>query len=364
MALVLPHEGDRVAVDALASVAADLLSSVGMATEDAATMASCLVFAQASGIDSHGLAHLPTYMNAMADGRMNARPVFRFEGARPGARRMDADNGPGVLAAAIAADRAADLADSCGVGVVAVRDSGHFGTASAYVDRILARSKVGLVLSNASPTVAPRGGTLPALGTNPIAAGFPRRTGAPVIIDLATTAGSRARIRKAARLGEAIPLDWALDAAGRPTTDADAALDGSMQALGGGKGTSIALLVELLCVGLSGGVAGTMVRAPQDATAEKSGVSHVFLAFDGDAFGGWDALAGHMERVASGIEAVPAADPDCPVRLPGARAAAARENAARNGIMVSKDLAAAIESAATIVDRAVSATSRRRATQT
>ncbi len=338
----LPREGDRIPVAALEALAADMLCQAGMRRREAETMASVLVFAQASAIGSHGLMHLPHYVLGMVEGRIRPRPDFRFQSSRLGAAVLDADDGPGVLAAIAATDRAVQLGAKAGAGVVAVRNSGHFGAASAFVDRIVGRGMVGIALSNASPTVAPRGGTRPAFGTNPIAVGFPRAGGFPVIIDFASAAGSRARIRKAAAEGVPIPDDWALDESGHPTTDAEVALRGTMQALGGAKGTAIGLMVELLCVSLSGGVIGTQVRPPQDRSADRAGVSHLFLALDPAAFGGGHDLAATVETIAGGIEAGPPADPAFPVRMPGARAARARQEAAERGILVSKPLAEAL----------------------
>ncbi len=337
-----PLSGDYATVEQLSGFAAALLVQAGLDDGDATAMADCLVFAQASGIDSHGLMHLPAYLNGLRRGALKARPRFVVSAGRGAAARMDADQAPGVLAALAASDRAVALAKEAGVGSVAVSNSGHFGVASYFVHRMLAQGQVGMVFSNASPSVAPRGGRQALFGTNPIAAGFPRSGGLPLVIDLASTLGSRARIRKAAAEGGEIPADWALDAAGQPTTEPAAALEGSMQALGGAKGTLLCLLVELLCVSLSGGTIGAKVRPPQDPSNQSAGVSHLFLAFDPDSFSGRAALSDKVAEIAEVIETVDPVTADRPVRLPGARAAAARETAAREGILVSPALAKAL----------------------
>jgi LDH2 family malate/lactate/ureidoglycolate dehydrogenase len=351
----IPEAGHHVPLDQLVAIATHILITAGLRPEDASRMASFLVFAQASGIDSHGLTHLPHYVAGIASGAVRARPEHRIVSTRVGAAVMDADDGPGVLSALKATDEAIRLAGIAGVGAVAVRNSGHFGVAAAYVDRMVAAGMVGLVLSNASPTVAPRGGAGAALGTNPIAAGFPRSDGPPVIIDLSTAVGSRARIREAAATGEAIPGDWALDESGRVTTDPAAALRGTMQALGGAKGAALGLIVELLCVTLSGGVPGTEVRPPQDAHGGKSGVSHLFVAFDGAAFAAGNAVAEKVNDVAGGIEAMAPSDPLHPIRMPGTRSAAARARAASEGILVTARLQDALRRA---VDAAGAARAR------
>ena len=352
MSVSVPTLGSTLSISKLEAVATDILRQAGMSHVNAGRMAGVLVFAQASGIDSHGLMHLPAYVTGMIDGNVTVRPNFKILSVRPGAAILDGDNGPGVLVALMAADRAIQCAANTGVGCVAVRNSSHFGVASAYVDRMVSRGMIGLVLSNASPTVAPRGGTAAAFGTNPLAAGFPRKNGAPVIIDMATTNGSRARIRKAARDGESIPEDWALDKNGNPTIDADTALEGTMQAIGGAKGASLGLMIDMLCVSLSGGIIGPNVKAPQNTGGEHPGVSHLFVAFDTEAFGGADHIAEKVEEIASAIEATPPADPQQPVRMPGTRAALCRDQSRKNGIFMTEQLVDALHRANDIVKSA------------
>lgn len=354
MTVTVPHEGTVLSVGDLEAIASELLRRVGMSHVNACRMAAVLVFAQASGIDSHGLMHLPAYVSGMVHGSVEPRPEFKLLSVRPGAVTIDGDNGPGVLCALEATDKAIQCAAKTGVGAVSVRNSGHFGVASAFVDRMVARGMIGLVFSNASPTVAPRGGSVAAFGTNPIAAGFPRKNGPPVIIDLATTNGSRARIRKAAQSGESIPDNWALDEKGSPTTDPAAALGGTMQALGGVKGTSLGLMVDLLCVALSGGTIGPDVKAPQQSRDEKPGVSHLFVAFDTEAFGSVEQISSKIEEAATALETSTPIDPDHPVRMPGARAAVCREKSRSSGILITSALSQALHKAADIVAEAES----------
>ena len=338
----LPQAGRYMQVSELVAIASNILRLAGLRRDDAEQMASVLVFAQASGIDSHGLMHLPQYIGGIASGTVRARPEHRTVSRRAGVAVLDGDDGPGILSALAATQLAIKLAADAGVGAVAVKYSGHFGVAGAYVERMAAAGMVGLVLSNASPTVAPRGGTLPAFGTNPIAAGFPRTDGVPVIIDLSMTVGSRARIRKAKAAGEQIPIEWALDENGQPTPDPAAALAGTMQALGGTKGTALGLMVELFCVALSDGLTGTSVRPPQDANAVRSGVSHLFVAFDTSAFSQGGCVAAKVDEIALGIESGPPADADQAVRMPGTRAAERRHQSEQDGVFVTQQIADAL----------------------
>lgn len=334
----IPSAGEWVAPEVLRRLAAEILRHAGMSAEDAQSMAGVLVYAQECGIDSHGLAHLLAYVNGFASGALNPSPQFQLLSTMPGVATLEADQAPGILAGHVASDEAVRRAASVGIGAVAVRNSSHFGAASAFVDRMVARGMVALVLSNASPTVAPRGARTALFGTNPIAAGFPRADGPPVILDLATTAGARGRIRRAAAAGQSIPDHWALDAQGRPTSDANAALQGTMQALGGEKGTALALMVELFCVALSGGNAGRFALTPQEPSGAPRGISHFFIAIDVTALGQADAVAERVSDIARSVETAQPAQEDAAPRMPGGRAAMSRALSQDQGILISENL--------------------------
>lgn len=340
-----PKAGAVLSVEALTRFGADVLRLSGLSAADAAIMAETLVHAQMTGKDSHGLTHLASYVVGIEQGALNPRPVFRISGNMPAAAILDADRAPGALAGTRATDMSIERAARFGVGIVAVRNSSHFGAASAFVSRMASQGFVGLVMSNASPTMAPRGVRVPLLGTNPIAAGFPRSDGPPVILDFASTAGSRGRIRKAAADGAAIPDTWALDANGIPTTDPVAALEGTMQALGGEKGTAIALMVELICVGLSGATAGRLALPPQTHGGTPRGISHVFISISAAAFTETDGIADRVAGVARAIETAPATDPATLPRMPGTRMHAEERKARSTGIEISENLSAILHKA-------------------
>lgn len=347
-----PMEIDKpVSAAELRRAVADVLAFAGMEPDAARAMAEILVFAQESGIDSHGVAHLPAYVAGIASGAVNARPQLRIDSIRRTAAVIDADRAPGALAGLRACEEAIERARECGIAIVAVRNSGHFGAASAFVDRIARAGMIGLVFSNASPTVAPRGGATPIFGTNPIGAGFPRAGADPVIIDFATTSGSRGKIRQAAARGDAIPPDWALDKDGQPTTDAKAALSGTMQALGGAKGVVLPMLVEMLCVSLSGGGPGSSVLTPQDPSAGARGVSHLFIAIDAHAFGGIDGVGARVDAISRSVEQSVAVDDATPPRLPGSRGAARRDMSSKTGMILNPAVKNALDEARSIAHR-------------
>jgi LDH2 family malate/lactate/ureidoglycolate dehydrogenase len=336
--------GSRVTAAELAALAADILRAAGVPVRDAERAAGLLVECQRRGIDSHGIAHLPVYVRRIAAGAIAPAAVPRVIRSSAAASIIDGRNALGMLVALAALEEACARAKAAGVGACAVRDSNHFGAATPLVERGARDGFIVLALSNAAPTMAPWDGREPILGTNPLAAAFPRAGGDPIIIDMATSAASRGRIRDAEKRNEAIPDTWALDAAGRPTTDATAALAGTVQPLGGAKGYALTLLIELLCTALSGGRPGFEVLNPHDSKPEAAGTSHLFLAFDPEHFGGRDAATSLAATLGHRIEtSAPVAD-KAP-RLPGARGAAAAAERDREGIPVTGTLIAHLQGA-------------------
>jgi len=341
--------------DELRVLAAEILVAAGMRREPADTAASLLASAQLRGIDSHGLSHLPAYVGRLLDGAIDPDAQMQIE--RPGtcAAVIDARTGLGVLAARVAIEEACDLASRHGMGACAVRNSNHFGAAALFAEMAAERGLIALAFSNAAPTMAPWGGKDAVLGTNPLAAAFPRPGKKPIVVDMATSAVARARIRRSATAGEAIPLDWALDQSGAPTSDAQAAMNGTVQPLGGAKGYALALVIELLSAALSGGRPGFTVRSPHEPGPATAGTSHLFVALDPAKFAGTDVAASMIETVALKIETSDAGVAGRP-RLPGARAARELERRAREGIPLSAGLLGSLRDAQQQLVRAGRAT--------
>ena len=177
------------------------------------------------------------------------------------------------------------------------------------------------------------GGKRAIFGTNPIAAVFPRRAAAPLSIDLSLSEVARGKVMVAAKEGKPIPLGWALDREGRPTTDAKAALEGSMLAMGGTKGAMLALVVELLVTALTGAAQGFEASSFFVDEGNRPRIGQAFLVIDPDALAGRDV---YFERVDTLIAAI---EHDEGVRLPGARRAALAARARANGIEILQALA-------------------------
>jgi (2R)-3-sulfolactate dehydrogenase (NADP+) len=177
------------------------------------------------------------------------------------------------------------------------------------------------------------GGKRALFGTNPIAAVFPRRDGVALTIDLSLSEVARGKIMVAAKAGKAIPLGWALDREGRPTTDAKAALEGSMLPMGGTKGAMLALVVELLVTALTGAALGFEASSFFVEEGNRPRLGQAFLVIDPDALAGRDV---YLERVETLIGAM---REDADVRLPGARRVASSRKAKADGVDIPQALA-------------------------
>lgn len=306
-----------VSVTEVARFARAALTACDVPAEDAEIITASIVFAHSTGKGTHGLGRLPIYIRKLRAGLMRADTLLTEVVAAPAVALLDADHGFGQVAAIRGMARAADMARTFGIGLVGIRHSNNFGTAAFIANRAVEAGMMGIVLSNAAPAIAPTGGHVPVFGTNPMAFGFPGAAGAPpILLDMATSAAARGKIRMAAAHGEPIPEGWALDAQGNPTTDAEAALAGSMMPLGGAKGYGLSLAVDVLAGLLTGsGFGGTAKNL--NHPDQRSDCGHFLLAIDIATF--MDP-ADYASDIATLTQATKAAGAPGAVVLPGERA--------------------------------------------
>jgi (2R)-3-sulfolactate dehydrogenase (NADP+) len=311
---------------AIAKVAARFRQA-GTAAGAARSVATALVMAEADGLKGHGLSRIPTYLAMLKAGKIDgkARPTVRK--AAPAVLMVDAAQGFAYPAIDLALKKLAPLARRQGLAAAGIIRSNHCGAAGHHVEKLAADGLVALMFANTPAAIAPWGGARPVFGTNPIAFAAPLAGRAPVVVDLALSKVARGPIVAASQTGEAIPEGWALDADGNPTTDAAAALKGTMIPLGDAKGAALALMVEVLGAALLGAKLASETSSFIDDRGGPPETGQLILAFDPAAFGG-AAFTGRMIALAAAIEDQAGA------RLPGARRLALREKAAREGIMV------------------------------
>jgi (2R)-3-sulfolactate dehydrogenase (NADP+) len=236
-------------------------------------------------------------------------------------------------ACALAVAEAIRRAREFGVAFAGVTNSHHFGVAAYHLAPVAKAHMVGLAFGNSPAAMPAAGGKRPLFGTNPIAAIFPRRHGSPVTIDLSLSEVARGKLMVAAKEGRAIPLGWAVDKDGNPTTDPQAGLEGSMLPMGGTKGAMLALMVELLACALTGAAMGFEADTFFVDAGNQPRIGQAFLVIDPDALAGQDA---YLDRIETLIEAMVEDDG---VRLPGARRDALAEKSAQDGVEISQALA-------------------------
>ncbi len=303
--------------------------------ENARSVARALVAAEADGLKGHGLSRVPTYAAQAKVGKVDGFAKPTIEWRRPALAAIDAGNGFAYPAIELAIAALPQAARQNGIAAAAIRRSHHCGAAGHPVERLAELGLVGLMFANTPAAIAPWGGTKAVFGTNPIAFACPLRGRAPIVIDMSLSKIARGNILAAKQKGEPIPAGWALDSAGRPTTDPAAALDGTMLPLGDAKGTALALMVELLAAGLTGANFAADASSFLDAEGAPPGTGQLLIAFDPAAFGG-DGVIDHFTALAAAIESQPDA------RLPGARRIKLRETARHSGLAIADALFAEI----------------------
>jgi (2R)-3-sulfolactate dehydrogenase (NADP+) len=303
---------------------------------NARSVARALVGAEADGLKGHGLSRVPSYAAQVKAGKVDGSAKPEASRPRPAVVAVDAAHGFAYPALDLAVASLPEVARSEGVGVAPVRRSHHCGAAGQPVERLAAEGLVAILFANTPGAIAPWGGSKPVFGTNPIAFACPLPGRAPVVVDLSLSVVARGNILSAKQKGEPIPEGWALDAEGRPTTDAGAALAGTMLPLGGAKGTALALMVELLAAALTGSRLAAEASSFLDAKGPPPGTGQLILALDPVALGGPAALE-RCAALASSIEEQPGA------RLPGVRRLERRARAAAQGLDVSETLLAEID---------------------
>lgn len=251
-----PDDGDgprRRPFDDLVALIARIFVRHGFAPRVAAVLARNCATAQRDGSVSHGVFRVPNYVDTVRSGYADGAAQPRLEDVAPSFLRADAGNGFAPVALAAAAPALEDKAARNGIAVLAIRNSHHLGALYLDLEPFADRGFIALSVVNSIGVVAPPGGHAPVYGTNPLAMAVPRAGKPPLVFDMATSAMAHGDIQVARRTGGTLPPGTGIDAAGAPTTDPAAVLDGgALLPFGGHKGAAISLMVELLCAGLVG----------------------------------------------------------------------------------------------------------------
>jgi LDH2 family malate/lactate/ureidoglycolate dehydrogenase len=294
---------------------AAILEAYGVPHADAVLIVESLVTSDMWGHPSHGLLRLPWYVARVRSGAMTPVTEVRHLNTFGAVTVLDGRDGIGQVVTNHAIDAAATAAATHGVGVVAVRNSNHFGTA-AYWTRLLAeRGCVGILTTNGSPAMAPWGGTQKMIGANPWSIAVPSADNGAVVLDIANTGVARGKIYAARERGERLPEGWAIDASGLPTTDPQAAIDGVILPMAGHKGYAISFMMDVLSGVLTGSSSATDVVGPY-VSDQRSGCGHLVIAIDIAAIMPLAEFEGRMDALIETVKGCPTA-PDQQILVPG-----------------------------------------------
>ena len=239
--------------------------------------ANALINAELVGAPSHGLSRLKMYCDRIKAKLINPRPKIKIKRISQSITHIDANNCIGFVAADIAIKTAINSAKKTGIGLVAVKNSGHYGLSGYYAEQAVKKKLISIILTNAPPAIAPHGALKTLFGTNPICFGAPTASKIPFILDTSVSMINRGKIRVAAKLGNEIPEGVALDKFGKPTTDAQKALDGVQLPIAGFRGSGLAWMVDILSGVFTGGNHAGRVKDPFNDFSGPQNIGHLFI---------------------------------------------------------------------------------------
>jgi len=251
--------------------------------EEATLVTESLVRAEMRGIDTHGIYFLKLLSDRVGAGLINIPTRLKVIKEEEATSLIDGGNGLGQVAAHHAMKINIEKAKKFGMGLTLIRNTNHIGILAFYSLLAAEEGMVGIIMCNGAPSMPPWGGVEPFFGTNPISIAIPGGLDGPVVLDMSSSVVARGKIRRAQRIKEPIPLGWALDEAGSPTTDPDAALKGTLLPIGGPKGYGLALMIDVLAGLLSGSKFGPSVKTFHQLLGP-SGVGVFSMAIDIERF--------------------------------------------------------------------------------
>jgi (2R)-3-sulfolactate dehydrogenase (NADP+) len=327
----------RLTAEEIESLAQAALTAGGATPANAAPLARAVAAAERDGIASHGLMYLPTYVEHLGCGKVDGRAEPVVSRPKPGVVTVDAATGFAHPAIAAGEGPLLEAAAAQGVACLAIRRSYNCGVLGHHAERMARGGALVLGFTNAPASIAPVGGRRPVVGTNPFALAVPDGAGGVrLVVDQSASVVAKSEVMQRVRAGEPIPEGWVLDAEGRPTTDGEAGLAGSMAPAGGHKGVGIGLMVELFAAAMTGAELGIDAAPFSGSKGGPPQTGQFFLAVAPDVTSG-GAFDARVERLVEAIAAQPEA------RVPGRRRLAARAEADAHGIAVDAALLARIE---------------------
>jgi L-2-hydroxycarboxylate dehydrogenase (NAD+) len=256
----------------------------GLSKQHAIISSKAILNAELVGAYGHGLSRLKMYCDRINKKVINPKPQIKIKKISPSISLVDANDSIGFVAADIGIKEAIKNAKRNGIGMVGVKNSGHYGLSGYYAEQAVKNNLIVLIYTGAPPAVAPYGSLKSLFGTNPICFGAPTGTKIPFILDTSISMINRGKIRVAAKNNQKIPEGIALDKDGKPTTDAKKALNGVQLPIGGFRGSGLAWMVDILSGVFTGGNHAGKIKDPFDDFSAPQNIGHLFIAFKANIF--------------------------------------------------------------------------------
>ena len=250
----------------------------------ASICANALINAELVGAPTHGLSRLKMYCDRIKKKVINPKPKIKLKKISNSITQIDANNSIGFVAADIGIKQAIKNAKKNGIGLVGIKNSGHYGLSGYYAEQAVKKNLIVFCFTNAPPAIAPHGARKSLFGTNPICFGTPTSSKVPFILDTSVSMINRGKIRVAAKTGKKIPKDVALDKNGQPTTDAKRALAGVQLPIAGFRGSGLAWMVDILSGVITGSNHGGKVKDPFDDFTGPQNIGHLFITIKTNLF--------------------------------------------------------------------------------
>tara|TARA_A100001011_G_C14228179_1_gene807553 strand:- start:407 stop:1411 length:1005 start_codon:yes stop_codon:yes gene_type:complete len=270
-----------------------------MSYNHASISAEALINAELVGAHGHGLSRLKMYCQRIKKKLINPKPKIKIKVISQSITHIDADNSIGFVAADIAIKKAIQNAKKTGIGMVAVKNSSHYGLSGYYAEQAVKKKLITMIYTNAPPAIAPHGALKSLFGTNPICFGAPTGSKIPFILDTSVSLINRGKIRVAARNNQKIPEGVALDKFGKPTTDAKKALEGVQLPIAGFRGSGLAWMVDILSGVVTGGNHGGKVKDPFDDFTGPQNIGHLFITMKTNLF-----VRNYKDRIKENIKRI------------------------------------------------------------
>ena len=271
-------------INKLKKIVSSIFIKHGLSKTDSSISSNALINAELVGAYGHGLSRLKMYCDRINKKVINPRPKIKIKKISQSISHVDANNSIGFVAADIAIKKAIQNAKKTGIGMVAVKNSGHYGLSGYYAEQAVKKNLVTMIYTNAPPAIAPHGALKSLFGTNPICFGTPTGSKIPFILDTSVSMINRGKIRVAARNNQKIPEGVALDKFGNPTTDAKKALQGVQLPIASFRGSGLAWMVDILSGVLTGGNHAGRVKDPFDDFSGPQNIGHLFIVFKSNLF--------------------------------------------------------------------------------